>query len=634
MARKAHNYHMYNAIPGGMESDEEELEDLMQCLKIKRLADITTGAGINGRNFDATLDAEAEEFFKVFREKWNMYSKKKSPHLCKEFGKALISHPEPALLLALKIFANCPDSSNVKPKSLSHFVLDTVCKLHEDYPELLFEKDCDPNTSMIAFNFVKLSGLLSLNNAVIHAYSLRQIRELLLPKLRELLEAGHVKEVTQWTISLQLTHEFDMMDLAFPLIAVEKLPLAEEYLDHAIEQRLPFVKFLDSLLHKEKSVFQLCEHLLGRYKNLKVSHNVLSYRPISKIVARLAKKYGFDDTVTPNYKFTKTCSYLHYLYREYEKTRINLASFRELVSVHAYDYALCKDFVSYLAGAQAHSEAIYWYKQFKLNPNDCPMEIKSQVSRNGSTQLKNRGPDADDEVSHCAASGCDMYLTMDLPDECLNIVDTAAQFERMLIHLQKERIIYLDSEWMQNVCGASQLCVLQIATGHNVYLIDCLARESLRAEHWRSLGANIFNNVNILKVGFSMVSDLSVLQRSLPLQLRLQMPHHYLDLQNLWIELKKHRYGVELPYGNVNRAGDALTDLSLVCLGKKLNKSNQCSNWTNRPLRREQILYAAIDARCLLLIYNTLLARVSFINVAIEKSIASNNFLRRGANLK
>ncbi|XP_017043869.1 exonuclease mut-7 homolog [Drosophila ficusphila] len=625
MARKNH---MYNAIPAGLESDEEEMENLMANLKIKRLEDITTGAGINGRNFDATLDAEAEEFFKLFREKWNMYSKNMSPHLRKEFGKALMAHQEP-LLLALKIFANCPDSSNIKPKSLSHFVLDTVCKLHEEFPHL--SEGCDPNTSMIAFNFVKTSGLLTLNKAVICAYSLREIRDLLLPKLRELLDCGHYKEVTQWSINLQLTDEFDMLELAFPLIAIEKLPLAEEYLDHATQQRLPFVKFLDSLLHKEKPVIELCEHLLERYKNLKISHHVLSYRPIAKIVARLAKKYGFNDAVTPNYKFTKTCSYLHYLYREYEKTRINLASFRELVSVHAYDYALRSDFVSYIASAGAHSEAIYWYNEFNLNANDCPLEIKAQVAQNGAGKATGRESDGQE---NCAASGCDMYLTMDLPDECLTIVDKAEEFDRMLCHLQQEHIVYLDSEWMQNVCGDNQLCVLQIATGHNVYLIDCLARESLRSEHWRMLGANIFNNVNILKVGFSMVSDLSVLQRSLPLQLRLQMPHHYLDLRNLWLELKKQRFGVELPYGNLNRTGDALTDLSLACLGKKLNKSNQCSNWANRPLRREQIIYAAIDARCLLLIYNTLLARVPNIHLAIEKSIASNNFLRRGANIK
>ncbi|KAH8410342.1 hypothetical protein KR009_012352 [Drosophila setifemur] len=624
----ANKNRMLNAIPAGFESDEEELEELMAQMKIKRLEDITTGAGIDGSNFDASLDAEAKQFFDEFRKIWNMYSKNKSPHLVREFAKILLLHQDP-LLVGLKIFANCPDSSNMKPRSLSHFVLDTVCKLHQDYPHL--GPNCDLNTSMIAFNFVKTSGLLSLNKAVIVAYRLDQIRDLLLPKLRDLLEDGHHKEVTQWAISLQMTNEFDMMELAFPLIAIEKLPLAEEYLDHAVQQRLPFVKFLDSLLHKDKSVIELCEQHLGRYKNVKISHNVLSYRPIAKIVARLAKKYGFDDAVMPNYKFTKTRSYLHYLYREYEKARINLVSFRELVSVHAYDYALRKDFVGYVAEADAHSEAIYWYKEFQLNPSDCPPEIQADISRKESDEIAGGVSNIEASV---AASGCDVYLSMDLPDECLIIVDTAAQFERMLFELHHEHTIYLDSEWMQIVCLETQLCVLQIATGRNVYLIDCLAHDSIHAKHWRSLGANVFNNVNILKVGFSMVSDLSVLQRALPLQLRLQIPNHYLDLRSLWLELKKQRCGVELPYGNVNRAGDSLSDLALTCLGKKLNKSNQCSNWTNRPLRRDQILYAAIDARCLLLIHNTLRARVSFLNKVIDKSIASNNFLKRGTNVK
>ncbi|SPP82156.1 exonuclease mut-7 homolog [Drosophila guanche] len=617
---------MYNAIPGGFEDDEDELEHYMTNLKIKRLENITTGAGINGTNFDATLDAEAQEFFTVFREKWNMYSNNKSPHLGRDLGNALKDHKEP-LLLALKIFANCPDCSNIKPKSLSHFVLDKVCKLHQDYPQL----DCDENTSMIAFNFVKNSGVLSLNNAIIKAYRLHQIRQLLLPKLREMLDAGQYKEVAQWAISLQMAHEFDMLELAFPLIAQEKLPLAEVYLDQATSQRLPFVKFLDSLLHKDKSVFELCEPILDRYKNLKVSHNVLSYRPMSKMVSRLAKKYGFDDGVTPNFKFTKTCGYLHYLFREYEKSRINLASFREMVSVHASDHALQVEFVIYVAGAQdSRNEAVYWYKEFKLKPKDFPHDIISQISRG--INEEEAPQTSDDNGATSSGIGCDMYLTMDLPDDCLLIVDTASQFQRMLGHLKREHIIYMDSEWVQNVCGDCQLCLLQIATVRNVYLIDCLARQSITANHWRALGADVFNNMNILKVGFSMYSDLMVLQRSLPLQLRLLLAHHYLDLRSLWLELKKQRFGIELPFGNVNRAGDALSDLSLVCLGKKLNKSNQCSNWANRPLRREQILYAAIDARCLMLIYNTLLNRVPNINVLIDKSIASNNFLKRGGN--
>lgn len=115
---------------------------------------------------------------------------------------------------------------------------------------------------MIAFHFVKTTGLQTLNNAMIQTYRIQQIRELLVPKLREMLTDGHYKEVTQWVINLQLTHEFDMLELAFPLIAQEKLPLAEEYLDQATHQRLPFVKFLDSLLHKDKSVIDMCEGML------------------------------------------------------------------------------------------------------------------------------------------------------------------------------------------------------------------------------------------------------------------------------------------------------------------------------------------------------------------------------------
>lgn len=217
------------------------------------------GAGING-DFDATLDTEFQKFFNVFREKWNMHSKcKSSPYMRQDLINALMRHPNP-MLMALKIFANCPDSSNVKNKSLSHFVLDTVCKLQADLPHL--SEHCDDNTSMIAFHFVKTTGLTTLNNAMVQAYRIQQIRELLVPKLREMLDNGYYKEVAQWTLNLQLTHQFDMLELAFPLIAQEKLPLAEEYLDQATHQRLPFVKFLDSLLHKDKSVIEMCESTL------------------------------------------------------------------------------------------------------------------------------------------------------------------------------------------------------------------------------------------------------------------------------------------------------------------------------------------------------------------------------------
>ncbi len=38
-------------------------------------------------------------------------------------------------------------------------------------------------------------------------------------------------------------------------------------------------------------------------------------------------------------------------------------------------------------------------------------------------------------------------------------------------------------------------------------------------------------------------------------------------------------------------------------LGKKLSKFEQCSNWENRPLRKAQLHYAAMDAFILIKIY-------------------------------
>lgn len=43
-----------------------------------------------------------------------------------------------------------------------------------------------------------------------------------------------------------------------------------------------------------------------------------------------------------------------------------------------------------------------------------------------------------------------------------------------------------------------------------------------------------------------------------------------------------------------------------LCLGGKLDKSEQFSNWENRPLRTTQLVYASIDAYCLIEVYDIL----------------------------
>lgn len=110
------------------------------------------------------------------------------------------------------------------------------------------------------------------------------------------------------------------------------------------------------------------------------------------------------------------------------------------------------------------------------------------------------------------------------------------------------------------------------------------------------------------------------------------MMQSYLDLQAFWQKLNQFPAfkfpfeGNQLPKWNhivfyaksiyfhgsddeKLESGSALSNLVQLCFGKPLDKSNQFSNWNNRPLREEQIMYAALDAYCLIEIYETIRAQ-------------------------
>lgn len=66
----------------------------------------------------------------------------------------------------------------------------------------------------------------------------------------------------------------------------------------------------------------------------------------------------------------------------------------------------------------------------------------------------------------------------------------------------------------------------------------------------------------------------------------------YLDLSPLWEKLDED-YDFVFPYkGDNNFTKKNLSKLVELCLGQKLDKSNQFSNWELRPLRESQIVYA------------------------------------------
>ncbi|XP_023297234.2 exonuclease mut-7 homolog [Lucilia cuprina] len=614
----------YRGIPAGYEdeNDEDDL-DLMtystQNLKITVVPDITTAAGLNGQNFDCKLSPDMEQWFEEFRETYNKC--KRTPATQHQLKLVLSRDPLP-LLQALKLFASSPGCNYLKNKNMALFILETVCELYKQHPTI--EASCDDNTRMVAFNFVKTCGIVPLYKAVTETYQLQKIQQYLIPKLQTLQAEGYYKDAAYWSIFLNVTHIFGLFDLILPLILQDKISLAEEFLKVAHEQQLPTVQFLDALLDRKKTVYENCDEVLKKYKYSEIKHNILSYRPMSKLVTRLAKKYNIDFQYTPNLKYSKSCSYLHYLFHKYQDGGMSFDSWRELAREEANkSKALQLDLIAKITGAGDLEEATYWAQLYKIPLEECPLALQLKLENLDSatkknTQKSNSSSSSNESWDKGAATPTpkkhkhyasaylkkDEYLSLKLPAESIVLVDSKPKFLDMLSYLEQHLLIGFDSEWKPSVSNDNRVSLIQLATIERVYLVDCLSPH-LDERLWKLMGRKIFNNLEILKLGFSLHYDLQMLHKSLPLQLNLQATSCYLDLRDLWRRLKYMQIS-PFPYEQISVAGESLCALTEMCLGKKLDKSNQCSNWANRPLRHDQIVYAALDAHCLLQIYQVL----------------------------
>ncbi|XP_065320911.1 exonuclease mut-7 homolog isoform X2 [Gordionus sp. m RMFG-2023] len=189
--------------------------------------------------------------------------------------------------------------------------------------------------------------------------------------------------------------------------------------------------------------------------------------------------------------------------------------------------------------------------------------------------------------------------------------------------------IGLDAEW--NPCTApelnneSQMALFQVATYKNIFLFDLLNLPSNKVGMiycWKAF-ARIMNKSRILKIGFDFEKDMSKLRSYVAKSCKIKLdfsPKNFLDLRIFKDSFKvsllpfhpdhnknSSSNGVILLKSNKTRKEKGLSELVFWCFGKYLDKSEQLSRWVNRPLRRSQIMYSALDAFCLLEIHEFLM---------------------------
>eukprot|EP00879_Flechtneria_rotunda_P026817 GHRR01028650.1.p1 GENE.GHRR01028650.1~~GHRR01028650.1.p1 ORF type:complete len:381 (+),score=102.18 GHRR01028650.1:1142-2284(+) len=200
------------------------------------------------------------------------------------------------------------------------------------------------------------------------------------------------------------------------------------------------------------------------------------------------------------------------------------------------------------------------------------------------------------QVAAREAARREQYLQLDLPPAAVLFVDDAIGLCEAAQLLHGSGAVGLDVEWKpSHTAGVtSPAALLQVANRRVVVLFDLLRLALSAPVALDACLGPLLASPYITKLGFEVAGDLTKLANSWPFVRAFRDVQRVLDLKPLWVE-----YGLITRYQGASARILASVGLSTLCkavLGKPLDKSQQMSDWTVRPLSSRQTEYAALDA--------------------------------------
>ena len=166
----------------------------------------------------------------------------------------------------------------------------------------------------------------------------------------------------------------------------------------------------------------------------------------------------------------------------------------------------------------------------------------------------------------------------------MEIVQDNKSYERACKLIKKQKIVYLDTEFLRDKTYWPLLCILQIKTARKIFIFDFLKKDNFDLSKLKE----IFESKNILKVIHSCRQDLEVI---------------FLNFDSIISPVFDTQIAYSVIEGEENIG---YTSLVKKITKKELSKRHQVSDWIQRPLSNRQLQYAANDVRYLSKVYKIL----------------------------
>ncbi|XP_011495833.1 PREDICTED: exonuclease mut-7 homolog [Ceratosolen solmsi marchali] len=555
--------------------------------------------------FFSSIDNATKTWLNSLHLIWSCW--KKSVAVTRTLHEYFETAPNP-YLSTLKILVNTNHFYQIKIKSsLAVTIIEEFEKwinpVKNNYKYCLY-----PELKVAAFKLVSKQKCLQFVRMVSDVYEFSTDNIYFIPFIKELIRNKKFKEAGQFTEMLKLQKSFDDPEiLLLPLFLQNKISIVKDLLKDYPDMQCTYVTYLDKLLSPDNNSQKTLDQFIIHHKIPDVKMITLQHKPIAKTLARLVKFYNLPPETCPNLQMKRGQGALRFLiYKRYVDGSLSVDSWREMVKeAIGNDPLLQVEIVVFLVNANDCMEALYFAHIYNVPRNKWPSSLK-RYSNSLSHPDCNPHDTTNNEISNEPKKSS--FYTLNLPRTCIHIISDTESFVDFLNNaLKNTNIVGIDSEWKPSF-GAkkSELALIQIATNTDVYIFDVTTLGNF-LYLWTELRTILFNNDKILKLGFAMAQDINVIRNSIPALSNIKAcGEGYLDLSLLWKELLND-YNFQFPYEGDNSFTNAsLSKLVELCLGLRLDKSDQFSNWERRPLRESQIIYAALDAYCLLDIYNVL----------------------------
>ncbi|NXE11817.1 MUT7 Exonuclease, partial [Lophotis ruficrista] len=435
-------------------------------------------------------------------------------------------------------------------------------------------------------------------------------RNYLLGHVSHLYHKGDYKEAAMLSIKLKLQPDQNVEKMCTPLLLQDKTNLVEDYVGEYPELQSKLLQILDTWCEPGFNIRDITRQYQGlsRYKPDKFNRKMLS-----KLVFRLLERFNVDPALCPNVinqRHLRTLNYLFYK-RFVEKTMTQENWTDHVQSTVGENRWLQGHLMQLLMSYCDLSSVARWAQRCNVPAEMLPSGVAEELQK---LQIQERVEEAA-KADTCEESKKKDYYQLPIPRANVHLLQTWEEtlqcWEKVL---RPGQVVGIDMEWRPSfgMVGKPRVSLLQIALKDEVFLLDLprllkeaeMEGEKEKVPHFIQM---LFSDAAITKLGYGMSGDLSSLAATWSaLKDTNKQARGVVDL--LAVDKQVDVLSPEQSYEDrgFKQPEKGLSLLVQHVLGKPLDKTEQLSNWEKRPLREEQILYAASDAYCLLEIYEKL----------------------------